>query len=71
MIKAHEGNDGLTVRINLWPAQKQAERSGVENTWQWIGGFVTNADTNVEVPFNSSEELIEILDKWNKEKWGV
>ena len=70
-MEAREGNNGLTVKVNLWPAEECAQKFGVENTRLWITGVITSADTGEAKHFKNPEELIAILDKWNLTKWGV
>jgi hypothetical protein len=71
MVEIRPDNRGLTVKVNLWPPDKCAERFGVHDTRLWIRGVVTHGDSGEPKHFNSPEELVVILNEWNIAKWGI
>lgn len=54
-LRMKAGNKGLTVKLNFWPRNE-------------MKGQLVHADTQERVWFNSSEELISVLTRWNEQK---
>jgi CRISPR/Cas system-associated endonuclease Cas3-HD len=67
-IFMRKGNNGLTVKVNLWPLEKYLDYFDSESARLWIKGSVTNADTKKQIKFNDAGELITILGRWNRVK---
>ena|SRR5258708_3533907 len=59
-ITMRAGNKGLTVRVNLWPAD-DLNWFTAHAARLWIKGQVTNADTQEAQLFNDAGELLSIL----------
>ena len=64
-ITMRPSNKGLTVKINLWPVEKDYDS---QTARLWIAGMATSASTREEKFFNDPGELLTILGKWNRDK---
>ena len=62
-VRMRPGNKGLTVKINLWPVEKDYD---AQTARLWIAGMATNAATKEEDFFNDPGELLTILGEWNR-----
>ncbi|MBI3895763.1 MAG: hypothetical protein HY313_07505 [Acidobacteria bacterium] len=65
-ISMRDDNDGLVVKVNLWPPRWNANTSASEARC-YIKGIVTRSDGKRQM-FNDPGKLLTIISQWNVEK---